>query len=179
MKKKPDGFIVMIAGIVATLAFFYFYADYSFGRLDRDQHLSELLQKRQNLLGLMKQLDNIQKETASQKREIASVPPQQRNSEFAVDSFDSERIAQSFYTQAQKDCYQLGHEAECLNNIETVVSQFPESYWAGESLVILGDFYHRTNRAEQAREIVKILKKDFRTYADLQKKADIIERAVQ
>jgi outer membrane protein assembly factor BamD (BamD/ComL family) len=104
-------------------------------------------------------------------------------SEFAVDTaaavLDSEHQARDFYSQARQNCYQLGREAECLNNIETVVSQFPESRWAGESLVILGDFYHRTNRAEQAREIVRILKKDFRAYTDLQKKAAIIERAVQ
>mgnify|MGYP003395205339 CR=1 FL=1 len=82
------------------------------------------------------------------------------------------------YLDAKQKCYEESKDQLCLQSIESVVTHFPESKWAGESLVVFTDYYYRTKKIELAKEIVKILKSEYSSNKEIQNKIQIIERHI-
>jgi len=91
-------------------------------------------------------------------------------------SVDANEVARSYFSKAKEYCYQPSKEVDCVTTIDTVITQFPESVWAGESLLLLTDLYRRTNRKDQIEDIVKILKTDFKEFKSVQVKVDYLEK---
>ena len=114
----------------------------------------------------------------SRTRQIASIKNEPDEAEFVKEEIvvTSEESAKSYYHEAKNKCYQLDKEMDCLQAFESAVTHFPESNWTGESLVFLTEFYHKTKRITQAKDILKILKKDFKHNQSIQNKVEMIER---
>lgn len=89
---------------------------------------------------------------------------------------DAKILSKKYFLDAKAKCYELNQEVNCLRTIEEAVTHYPESEWTGQSLVLLADFYYRTKRLGQARDILKILKQDFKTSKVIQEKVLILER---
>jgi hypothetical protein len=177
--RKPDAFLICHVMIVAVLAVLYFLSERHFAKYDADLAFQQKVQQRQRFLLLTGDLQNVQKAEKKQPSErgpAALMPFDQQNLQWGA---ELQKQAEILYTDAQKYCYEFNGELSCLEVIEKVVTHFPETVWAGKSLLILGDFYHRTKRFEQARDIVSILKSEFGKKPELRKKTALLERALQ
>lgn len=180
--RRPDAFIITIIALVFVLTGVYYIADHYLNYFENNKKLSEQLKRKQKVVGLMKKIESLDKASDDSiiSRDVASISAAAKSREFEIDSnLDSEALARSFYDEAKLKCYEINQEIECLNAIDKVVTHFPDSKWSGESLLILSDYYYRTRRVEQAKEVVKILKYEFKNIKNIQDKVAIVERALQ
>lgn len=189
--KKPDGFSLTIGTILLALGLVYYHLATSPSYVENDPVLSAMVERRLSIQKLQHKLQSIEGATARQsgeaaagaRRTPASVRPGSRlQDEFEVESGgadDAAAVAEHEYRQAKISCYKPGAELECINQIDRIVTHFPESRWAAESLVLLTDYYYRTKRLPQARELVRILKEDFRHLPEIQEKVVIIEKVIR
>lgn len=175
-----DGFLLTILILVSALGGVYYYAYSSLNYFDANPALKTIYERKRSLNSLAKRLKKIDRDAklnALNKRNPASVEtPSESENIFPENSKEAKLVSKKYFTIAKVKCYELNAELECLRIIEEAVTHYPESEWTGESLVLLTDFYYRTRRISQAREILKILKQDFRDYKPIQEKVIIIER---
>lgn len=179
--KKLDGFLSIVVLILVLLGGIYTYVNNSMSYFD-DPAIQAQLQKKIEAIQLEKKMHVTVKKAETKNstvsRGLASIPPANR-SESVLTAVEAEAVAQNYYQNAKTACYQLGKDAACIENIDHVVTQFPESVWAAESMVLLTDYYYRTARVPQAREIVAILKTEFSNHAEIQSKVKIMEKALR
>lgn len=179
MKKTREyGFAVTITVILSALGAVYYHTANSPSYVEHDPVLNSMVERKIELINLQTKLQQIEQSTQRAERSPAAVRPHGLQSEFEVDSISGEAFAEAQYQLLRKSCYEAGQELECVNTIERVVTHFPESKWAAESLVVLTDYYYRTKRMAQAHELVAILKKDFRHLPEIQDKVKIIEKVI-
>lgn len=81
-------------------------------------------------------------------------------------AYDADTLAKAQYKRIQILCNKK-LESDCIQEIDNIISQFPETRWAGESLLLLSRFYHDLNKHQEAKQILEIVKKDFKKYSDL------------
>lgn len=181
--KKLDGFFITILSLFLTLGVIYFYAEKTLNYFEDNVVLKTKYERQKSLLSLKSRLKAIseaslkQENKTSSKREVASISPVASEPTFAVDeNLDSNEQAKKYYIEAKARCYELNKEFECIKIIDTVVTHFPDSDWTAESLVLLTDFYYRTKRLNEARDVLNILKTDFKNSKSIQNKIVIIER---
>lgn len=183
--KKIDGFFVTILFIFVLLAGVYFYAYSTLSYFETNPALKAELERKKGLISLESKLKKIahekqklENQASTNSRNIASIPAEVRNTEFVVDEdiVGDAELAKKYYIKAKTKCYESNSELDCLRTIEEAVTHFPESSWTAESLVLLTDYYYRTRRISQAREILRILKLDFKDNISVQKKVIVIER---
>ncbi|MEQ1722604.1 MAG: hypothetical protein ABL930_05475 [Pseudobdellovibrio sp.] len=176
--KKFDWFFFTVIALVLSLSGIYYYSSVHLNQFENNAVLKAQFVRQQSLVSLKKKLEKIAAAEKIQSRQIASIPtPVQTEFESELDSvIDTEILAKKFYIQAKSKCYEENQEVECVKIIDTVVSQFPQSEWTAESLVLLTDFYYRTKRNNQAREVLNVLKTEFKNNKSIQAKVLIIER---
>ena len=178
--KKIDGFFVTILFIFALLAGVYYYAYSTLSYFENNSELKAKLERKKGLISLEERLKKIalKNQAITNSRNIASIPKSAQETEFAVDEniVDGIELAKKYFFKAKTKCYELNNELDCLRTIEETVTHFPESQWTAESLVLLTDYYYRTKRMSQAREILRILKLDFKNNKSVQEKVIIMER---
>ncbi len=167
--------------LVAALAGVYHYAASSLNYFEENSDLKAKYERRKNLDDLEKKMLAVEMKTrlGAQKRIPAAVSSSENgrdNLTTEAESAEPKLLAKQYFERAKDKCYELNSELVCLRIIEQAVSQYPESEWTGQSLVLLTDFYFRTKRLVQAREILKILKQDFKNYKSVQEKVIVIER---
>lgn len=91
----------------------------------------------------------------------------------------SEEQAKKMFEVALRACrLEQRRDIECVRQIEALVAQFPESVWAGRSLILLVELYIKTHRNEKALEIAQILKTDFKKNKSIQRKVSQIEKDI-
>lgn len=178
-KTKEYGFAMTITVILTALGAVYYHAANSLSYFEHDPVLNSMVERKIELINLQTKLRQIEQSTQSHTRNPAAVAPAGISSEFEMDGEGGEAFANLQYQRLKKSCYEAGQELDCINTIERVVTHFPESKWAAESLVILTDYYYRTRRMTQAHELVAILKKDFRHLPEIQDKVKIIEKVIR
>ncbi len=76
-------------------------------------------------------------------------------------SADSELLAEAMFQKSMVYCHLKLKESLCFSEIESLVSQFPESKWAGESLVELSEIYRRLKRFSEAESVIHIVRTEF------------------
>ena len=76
-------------------------------------------------------------------------------------SADSELLAEAMFQKSMVYCHLKLKESLCFSEIENLVSQFPESKWAGESLVELSEFYRNLKRFSEAESVIHIVRTEF------------------
>lgn len=172
--KKVDGFVITILILVSVLAGVYYYAHSSMNDFEDNEVLKAKYERKKTLNNLARKLQKLDGRSRldGAKREPAAV-------QVALPiqiSTDARLLAREYFSIAKQKCYELNSELECLQTIEQAVTHYPESAWTGQALVLLTDYYYRTKRLTQAREILGILKQDFRNDKAIQEKVLIIER---
>lgn len=175
--RKPDAFLICHVIIIAFLAAFYILSQRSFAALDSDTVFQEKVRQKQRLLALASDLKSMQ-QMQKNNHNSARTPAAIRSGE-AQEAQALQKQASIFYAEAEKSCYEFNRELSCLETIEKIVTHFPESVWAGKSLLILGDFYYRTQQYEKAHDIVAILKTEFKNQLEVQKKLPLLERVLK
>lgn len=172
--KKIDGFVITILILVGLLAGVYYFAYSSLNYFENNEVLKTKYERKKNLNSLAKKL---QKLDARSRLDSASRAPAAVSPELPeMIITDARQLAREYFSIAKVKCYELNSELECLQIIEQAVTQYPESIWTGQALVLLTDFYYRTKRLAQAREILSILQHDFKNDKAIQEKVLIIER---
>lgn len=78
----------------------------------------------------------------------------------------SEILAQAEYEKINLICNQK-LESDCMNEIELIVSQFPDSNWTAKSLLLLSHYYYKQNRTAESKSLIKIIRTEFKAYNDL------------
>lgn len=177
--------LIFVAQVGLFSLFFFNQGDVKILTVEKER----LDQKNKELTAKLEHLEN-QEHTHAEKRTVASVGSSVDLSNFyfvqADESLakkepqkalefldkikeaapDAETLAKAQYKQIKILCDKK-LEAECIQEIDTIVSQFPETKWAGESLLLLSRLYYDLNKHNEARQILEIVKKDFKKHSDL------------
>lgn len=181
--KKLDAFFITIVSLVLTLSGVFIYSYKSLDYFESNAVIKAKFERRKSLISLQKKLDEIAKPGKQNLRSVASITAEPDETEFLSEkninnekNMSVEESAEKYYLEAKVKCYKLNKESDCLRVIESAVTHFPESNWTGESLVLLTEFYYRTKRVALLRDILKILKNDFKNDESIQQKVVMIER---
>ena len=81
-------------------------------------------------------------------------------------SSNPEHVAKAEYEKISLICNQK-LELDCMNEIDMIVSQFPDSNWTAKSLLLLSHYYYTQNRVNEAKSLINIIRTEFRAYNDL------------
>ena len=76
-------------------------------------------------------------------------------------SADSELLAEAMFQKSMVFCHLKQKESLCFSEIENLVTQFPDSKWAGESLVELSEIYTHLKRFSEAESVISIVRAEF------------------
>ncbi len=158
---KIDSFFVLILVLVSGLTVIYKAAEYDLGdarllisenqKLQNKVKILELKQKDLELSLARKRID----------REIASLP-----SGIAVE-LNPAKIAEELYREAHAQCLRPKKDSNCLDRIDTLISQFPDSKWAGKSLVLLTGIYLKEKNFDEAAQLVNVVRLQFKNQPEV------------
>lgn len=188
---KVDGFLITIIILIAGVFVIYKTAEFQFSGVQYEKEKNKILLHQIEQLKLKDQVSAFEKKqddestllepTGSRKRNIASLGPVKSFKFAPIDSnkelLDSSALAESFFNKAKLNCEKYKKEDVCTQNIDIVLTQFPETRWAGESLLLLSRLYMKTRHLERAREVLNIVRREFKYDKDLQSKLAQVERA--
>lgn len=74
---------------------------------------------------------------------------------------NEDNLARADYETIALECANLKLSEVCIDTLDSMVLQYPESYWTGRGLQWLSESYSLLNRKEDARKIDGIIKNDF------------------
>lgn len=173
--KRVDSFFSLIIFLVGALGYTFYYAHNSLDYFESNPTLKAKYERTVQLKALNKELKDIRKKSPpSVSRQVASIDPSKEGYVVGT-AIDNQDAAKKYYTKVRSSCFEPSKEIECLTNIDLVVSQFPETVWAAESLIILTEIYHQNRRAKQAQEVLYILKQEFKQFPSVQSKVSYLE----
>lgn len=178
--KRIDAFFSLNIILVGVLTYTYYFASQSLDYFENNPKLKARFERQKELKLLNSEMAELAKQNKQVERSMASI----HNAEVEVvnsishSSADVNDLARKYYSKAKDNCYQPKKEAECITSIDTLVSQFPETIWAGESLLLLTEVYYRNNKNAQILDLIKILKTDFKQYKSVQLKVDYLEKQI-
>jgi nicotinamide riboside kinase len=172
--KRVDSFFSLIIFIVGSLGCTFYYAHNSLDYFENNPSLKAKYERTVKLKALNKELKDLNKTPKSISRQVASIDSAKENSE-VVTALDSQAAAKKYYSKIRSVCFEPSKEMECLTHIDLVVSQFPETVWAAESLIILVEIYHQNSRDKQAQDVLHILKEEFKKFPSVQAKVNYLE----
>jgi hypothetical protein len=176
--KRIDSFFLLNIFLVGVLSYTYFFASKSLDYFETNPKLKARFERQKELKLLNDEIAELNKKNKQIERSMASIRPVEAEVVQSIShaSSDVNDLARKYYAKAKESCYQPKKEAECMSSIDTLVSQFPESVWAGESLLLLTELYYRNNRNSQIQDVIKILKTEFKQYKSVQLKVDYLEK---
>lgn len=174
--KRFDSFLAINILIIAVLSYVYYYANTSLDHFANNPNLQAQLKRSQELKLLQADLNEINRKNKSLSRGLASIKKTSTESLFVASSaLDTNEVARVIYSKAKEACYKPYAEMDCINHIDTLVTQFPESIWAGESLLLLSEIYLKNNKSSQALDLIKLLKVEFHQFKSIQAKVEYLE----
>ncbi len=86
-------------------------------------------------------------------------------------SSDSNTLARAEYEKMALQCRDYKVNVECMKSVDYLISQFPDTEWTGYSLVWLAKTYKKARRQTDFKEIVGLIKTDFKHYPQVKKYA--------
>ena len=174
MMKRIDAFFILIVLIVMALGYTFYYTSTSKYFFDNNPKLQAEFDRQRQLSVLQKELAQLSENRNKGKRSIASL----RSNETLVPesvTFKPETAEQHF--AALKETCTLNPDLpDCLSEIDLVITQFPETVWAAESMLVLLDIYQKNNEIRRSMELVKVLRMRFAQYANVQAKVNYYEK---
>lgn len=154
---RIDPFFVIIILLLSGLAITYNASYYGLGDAQLQAAENVYLKNKIKILEL-KQKDlefkNSRGRNASYSRSMASVEGPE---------VDPNKIGEKLYKEVVEQCINRKKDLLCLDKVDSVLTQFPESKWAGKALVVLTDRYIKEKRYEQAADLVQIVRSEFKT----------------
>lgn len=57
-------------------------------------------------------------------------------------------------------------ESDCLGQIDSMITHYPNSNWTARSLLLLSHYYFNQNRTAEAKSLIQIIKTEFKAYND-------------
>ncbi|MBY0452084.1 MAG: hypothetical protein K2P92_03545 [Bdellovibrionaceae bacterium] len=174
MMKRIDAFFILIVFIVMALGYTFFYASTSKDFFENNPKLQAQFERQRQLARLQKELAELNEKRAGASRGIASLPPVQGVVPEAV-TFKPETAEQHFAT-LKEICGLNDEQPECLSEIDLVITQFPETVWAAESMLVLLDIYQKNHESRRSVELVKIIRTRFGQFAHVQAKVNYYEK---
>jgi len=176
--KRIDSFFMLNIFLVGVMSYTYFFASKSLDYFETNPKLKARFERQKELKLLDDEMARLAKQNKQVERSMASIRHVETEVVHSIShsTSDVNDLARKYYAKAKDSCYQPKKEAECMANIDTLVTQFPESIWTGESLLLLTELYYRNNRNSQILDVIKILKTDFKQYKSVQLKVDYLEK---
>ncbi len=201
--KKIDPFFTVIILIFSCLSTAYFAFDYHLSGIAFEKQKVHVLENQLVQLKLKNEALVLQATNFSNRRQIASLPggkqisfdqlyqsqlsaaKKQRRPELINfitnkiinNSTDPGLLAEAYFEKAYASCQLNFKEEACLQDIETIVGQFPESKWAGESLVLLSTIYLKLKRFKEAETVFTLVKTEFSKDKDILQKISQLEKS--
>ncbi len=179
---KVDGFLVTIIILIAGFFVVYKTSEFQYSGVQFEKEKNKILVHQIQQLKLKENADAIarlEKMDSGPQRSIASITAAGSKKPSRIDAnkelIDSAAVAEAYYQTAKINCEKYKKEDVCTKNIEIIVSQFPETRWAGESLLLLSRLYMKTRHLERAREILNIVRTEFKYDKEIQSKLAAIE----
>lgn len=174
MMKRIDAFFILIVFIVMALGYTFYYTSTSQSYFDNNPKLQAQFERQKQLAVLKKELAQLNERKQVVSRSIASIPPTAAVVPEVV-SFKPETAEQHF-AALKETCTLNTDQPECLSEIDLVITQYPETVWAAESMLVLLDIYQKNNESRRSVELVKILRTRFAQYANVQAKVNYYEK---
>lgn len=174
MMKRIDAFFILILLIVMALGYAYYDTVTSPKYFENNPKLQAQFERQRELLILQKELAQINEKRNQQKRAMASVRPTETIVPETI-TFVPE-TAEEHFASLKEICTVNADNPECLSEIDLVITQFPESVWAAESMLVLLDIYQKNNESRRSMELVKILRTRFAQFAAVQAKVNYYEK---
>lgn len=173
--RKIDPFFVLILVLISGFSVLYKSAEFQFSDVKANSELNQKLVRQIEELKLRNQVALIERGGGSSKGAIvrapSSISPQK-------DKFVQPiLLAEAYYNAAKANCDKYKKEQACVQAIDTVITQFPESHWAGESLLLLSHLYIKTQNTAKAKEMLNIVRQEFKNDKEIQKKLKEFEKA--
>lgn len=167
---KVDPFFVLMIVLLSALTVVFNTAQLDLG----DSRL--LTVENRQLKTQIKLLELRQKDLELGALSAHSVTPRNIASVDAVPEMDRGKLAEGLYKEVVEQCIKRKKDLPCLDKIDAIVTQFPESKWAGKSLVVLTGRYIKEKRNEQAADLVKIVRQEFKNEVEVQKLLQEVEK---
>lgn len=168
---KVDPFFVLMIVLLSALTVVFNTAQLDLGDSRLLAVENRQLKTQIKLLELKQQdleLGTVGKVSLAPQRKVASVD--------AAPEMDRGKLAEGLYQEVVEQCIKRKKDLPCLDKIDAIVTQFPESKWAGKSLVVLTGRYIKEKRNEQAADLVKIVRQEFKNEAEVQKLLQEVEK---
>ena len=195
--KRSYQYLIMCLCLFFALSSFYICFDIYISGSEFDKRKIEFLSKKLELKELEVQYVKAQTVGESQQtRGIASVPQtdietskyyftqiktlkKNKNPTEALriaeliknTSSDANTLARAEYEKMSLQCRDYKMNSECIQSVDYLISQFPDTEWTGYSLVWLAKTYKKARRQSDFKEIVSLLKNDFKHYPKVKKYA--------
>ncbi len=154
---RIDPFFVVIILLLSGLAMTYNASYYGLGDSQLQAAENRYLKKKIKVLEL-KQKDFEFKTTGARGVTRTRMVASESGPEI-----DPAKIAENLYKEVVEQCIKRNKDLLCLDKVDSVLSQFPDSKWAGKTLVVLTDRYIKEKRYEQAADLVKIVRNEFKS----------------
>ncbi len=175
---KVDSFLIIIIVLLSGFFVVYKTAAYQFSGIDFERQKNEQLVRQIQRLELTvkaAELEQKNRHIEKSSRKIASVQPYEMlKPKKAFDAnkqlMSNEKTAEILYKKAKLNCGKYKKEELCAQHIDVVVTQFPETRWAGESLILLSRLYLKARQTERANEVMNILSSEFNGDKEIQSK---------
>jgi hypothetical protein len=172
---KVDPFFTLILVLLSALIVTYKAAQYDLSGLKFQMLVNQQLKHQIKVLELKQKEFELTLRQPEQKRNLSSVA-EVTKVEAPKFELDPVLMAKSMFVEAQKKCTDSKKNVQCLEQVESVISQFPGSEWAGETLVLLTQFYVKNRKIEEAKELVKIVQLEFNKFPKVQNKLNELEK---
>lgn len=166
--RRVDGFFILVILIVVSLGAVFYFMSTSKSYIDNNPQQLAQLKRQKELVLVQRQLVEIKNKNIE--RHIASI-----NSHSGQEMPEN---AQDLFSKIKKTCLMDISSSYCLNQIEAMVTQFPDTIWAGESMLILIESYQANQETRKSVELIKILKDRFSEHKIIQSKIDFFEKRI-
>jgi hypothetical protein len=195
--RKVDSFFTVILVVICLLILVFQTAQNDLGDIKIDKLQAQNLKQELELLQLQTIALSLENKSQTERAHVGLLSPKsvtqlsrtpantsaikkktiKHDDEALV--LSSEEQAKKMFEVALRACrLEQRRDIECVMQIEALVAQFPESVWAGQSLILLVELYIKTHRNEKALEIAQILKTDFKQNKSIQRKVSQIEKDI-
>lgn len=173
--KRVDALLILIIFVVGFLCLAYWHTATSQNYIENNPKALAEYNRRLELKALKTEISKIKtNQKRSVSRDVASVEIESDLTQIPS-ALDTTVAARKQYSEIREVCFDPSREMDCLNKIDLIITQFPETVWAAESLIILTEIYRRNSRNMEADDVIKIIKHEFKSYPNVQSKVELLE----
>lgn len=167
---KIDPFFVLIVVLLSGITVVFNASQYGLGDARLQAAENHYLKNKIKILELKQKDLEFKKSAASgtaSSRHLASVEGPE---------IDPAKIAEKLYQDVVEQCINRKKDLLCLDKVDAILTQFPESKWSGKTLVVLTGRYIKEKRYDQAADLVQIVRSEFKGEPEVQSLLKEVEK---